>query len=440
MPKSSDIKLNNRWWPFLGLIFVAILFFYKSIFWGLLPFPGDLLISEYKPWQSYSFLGYNPGSYPNKAQYFDTIRQTYPWRYLATDQLKHHQLPLWNPYNFAGSPLLANIQTAVFYPLNLILFVVNFPLGWSILVIFQPLLASIFMFLFMKSLKIGDKGAFISAVAFGYSLFMSVFLEYNTIDHVILWLPLGLYCIEKILDRPRPVYYFLFVISIVMSGFAGHIQIFAISVIFMILYLAWRLHDLKSNSKIILIFGCIILIAFGITAIQYIPALELIQNSARSNQPYDFLINVLLFQPKQLLAPVIPDLFGNPATRNYLLNDPYPGKALYIGIVPLIMALITLSYRQKTRLIKFFSVIPIVLFFCLIHTPVTAFLYKLNLPFISTSSPTNSIFIISFCLSVLAGLGFEFWQNSSQIRLIIPGVILTLSVIFLAVLTKLFHL
>src|SRR5258708_5866195 len=108
-----------------------VLFFYPVFLKGYIPFPGDLLVAEYKPWRTYSYLGYNPGSEPNKAQYPDTIRQLYPWKTLVVDSLKKLQLPLWNPYNFSGSPLLANFQSAALYPFNILYFALSLPLGWT---------------------------------------------------------------------------------------------------------------------------------------------------------------------------------------------------------------------------------------------------------------------------------------------------------------------
>jgi hypothetical protein len=44
--------------------------------------------------------------------------QFYPWREYGFDLIRHGQLPLWNPYNGAGAPLLANYQSALLYPPN----------------------------------------------------------------------------------------------------------------------------------------------------------------------------------------------------------------------------------------------------------------------------------------------------------------------------------
>ncbi|MBI1919095.1 hypothetical protein HYS29_00720, partial [Candidatus Microgenomates bacterium] len=182
----------------LLLALISVFFFYQVFLKGYIPFPGDLLISEYNPWRTYSYLGYNPGSYPTKLQYFDAIRQLYPWQTLVTDILKKGEIPLWNPYSFSGSPLLANFQSAVFYPLNLLYLVLPQIISWTILVMLQPLLAGIFIYLFTREIGLGKIGSFFSAIAFSYSLFMSVFLEYKIIGHTILWLPFSLLFLEKL--------------------------------------------------------------------------------------------------------------------------------------------------------------------------------------------------------------------------------------------------
>ena len=133
--------------PFFFLIAVTLLFFNNSFLKGLLPFPGDLLLAEYNPWRQDSYFGFAPGAIPSKGQAFDVLRQLYPWRKLVIEAFQQGNWPLWNPYNFSGAPLLANFQSAAFYPLNLFYFVFNnFNLIWGFQVILQPFLASLFTF------------------------------------------------------------------------------------------------------------------------------------------------------------------------------------------------------------------------------------------------------------------------------------------------------
>ena len=43
------------------------------------------------------------------------------YRYAAAS-LRAGDLPLWNPHLYGGAPFLADMQTGLFYPLNLLLF------------------------------------------------------------------------------------------------------------------------------------------------------------------------------------------------------------------------------------------------------------------------------------------------------------------------------
>ena len=136
--------------PFCILGFITILFFWQIFFKGYVPFPGDLLLSEYNPWRQSSYFGYTPGALPNKAQYFDTIREFYPWLDFTVGEIKKGNMPLWNPYNFSGQPHMANYLTAVFYPFTLLYFIFGTINGYSLMIALAPLLTSLCMFLYAK--------------------------------------------------------------------------------------------------------------------------------------------------------------------------------------------------------------------------------------------------------------------------------------------------
>lgn len=430
------MKWIHKYARILGCAAVALLFFYKSLVSGLIPFPGDLLISSYKPWSTYSYLGYNPGSYPTKDQYFDTIRQLYPWRTEVTRLIKNKTVPLWNPYNFSGSPLLANIQSAVFYPLSLIYLVFSQPTAWTILVILQPLLSSLFMYLFGRSVGLSRSGAFLSAVSYGYCLYMSVFLEYNSLGHVMIWLPLALLSIEMI-KKQKPAGFILYPLTIAITITAGHLQLFGLLLGFSVVYAVWRLRHTVRSLAFVIVFT---LFGVGLGAIQLIPTFELIGLSARASQPYEFLIEKLLIQPTQLLLFIAPDIFGNPATRNYLIPDTYPGNALYIGVIPFLFALIGIWKFKTNTLIRGFYIASGILLLFMVNHPVTRLFYRLNIPLVSTSSPTNAIFLLSFCLTLLSGFGVDHIRHITIKRFVITiSGVLAVSAVLLAA-TFLLHI
>ena len=419
--------------PTVILIGITILFFYQVFLFGKIPFPGDLLVAEYSPWKYESYLGYNPGSYPNKAQYFDVIRQLYPWKILAIDMIKNGELPLWNPYNFSGSPLLANNQTGVFNPFNIFFFVFPYHFAWSLYILVQPFLAAFFMYRYLQSLSIRKTASLIGSISFGFSLFMATFLEYGNFGHTILWLPALLWCVESYIQKRSKISLLGVTLFTAFSFFGGHLQLATGVVGFAILYFIYKVYK-KKPKKPVLIVPLYITFGFLISAIQLIPTLELLLNSARSTHTPGIINSQFLLQPLQAILFLIPDFYGNPAVRNYLLTDTYPGNAVYIGILPLVFALKGLLMKKKNEEQLFFSFASIGLLILFVRNPLSEFIF--NLPFFSASSPSNYFFLLSFSLSVLASYGFA--QIKKLRDLSFPILLVILLVFFFVVAHALF--
>jgi len=51
---------------------------------------------------------------PGTRLRWDGIAQFYPWRHFASETIHTGTLPLWNPYQFSGTPFAANSQSAPF--------------------------------------------------------------------------------------------------------------------------------------------------------------------------------------------------------------------------------------------------------------------------------------------------------------------------------------
>src|SRR3990172_5365671 len=147
-------KFLSHFLPIVFILLVTCLIFFKIFSKGLYPIPGDLLVSFYFPYYSGGWEGYNPWTTHKEMLGADAIRQIYLWKEFAITQFKNGQFPLWNPYRFSGQPLLANFESSVYYPLNIFYFLTNVKNAWIILVISQPLLAGMFMYLAARSFKL----------------------------------------------------------------------------------------------------------------------------------------------------------------------------------------------------------------------------------------------------------------------------------------------
>lgn len=381
---------------------LLILFFHQTIFRGLVPFPGDILVSDFQPWRSTSYLGYGAGGIPNKAQYPDTIRQMYPWKTVAVEALKSGKLPLWNPYNFSGSPLLANFQSAALYPLGIFYLFLPQITAWTILIIMQPLLAFLFTYFFARKLGMGKLASTLSGISYGFSGFMSVWLEYNTISHVVLWLPLILLSIEHLAKKPHRAWLAVFVGSHVMALLAGHPQVYAYLAAYSLLYGLFRM----TRAMWPYLFGSTLL-GIGLSGIQIIPGIELIRQAARSPHDPGNLFAKILIHPGQLMALPFPNIFGNPATRTYWPTDTFIGKVTTIGLVPLFFFLSTL--RRKESVSKWFVLASIAVVILITSNPMTQILYRVPIPLFTSSSPTLMSFLLAFSLAMACGLGLDYW-------------------------------
>lgn len=404
---------------FLGF---ALLFFYP-IFKGYVPFPGDLLISENNPYSSYSFLGYSPGSFPNKAQNVDVLEQLFPWKYFSIESFKNFEIPLWNPYNFSGTPHLASIQSGTFYPLNLIFFIMPFILAWTIYILIQPVLSGFFTFLFLRELKLGQRSSLIGGLAFSFSSFLVVWMEYGNIGHAIVWLPIILWLSLKNLKNPTVLKSIAISFALAFSIFAGHLQVsmylYAFVFIF-VLYNTFLFYKKEIFSKLLLFLGIYVL-AIILAAIQLFPSIELFLNSSRSEYSAERIINFLI-PVQHLITAIFPDFFGNPVTRNYWITGTYIERVSYFGVIPLAFALFAVIGKKSPH-VWFFLGTLIATFFLAFDSFITKFLYSLYLPPVLNSSiPTRIMFLFAFAGSVLAAFGYERFEKAENKKRILKSV------------------
>lgn len=426
---------TNIW---LVIITIAVLFFFqKTILSGLLPIPSDTIVGLYHPFRDVYAKNYPRGIPFKNFLITDPVRQIIPWKGLAIDSLSKLELPLWNPYEMAGKPLLGNFQSSPFYPLNFLLFIKPFEISWSVFIIIQPLLAAGFLFLYLRNLKLDDRASFLGAMSFSFSGFFVAWLEWGNILHTALWLPLILLSIDKIfgimkhesriMDKKTISWSLVLLFSLVSSFFAGHLQTFFYLYILSIAYFIFRWVEHKRNVRILIKFLILNSLFIILTSVQSIPTLQFISLSARTLDQNP-LATEGWFLPWQNLAQfVAPDFFGNPATLNYWGIWNYTEFVGYLGIITLVFSLFAIIKRPQRESLFFTVVIIISLLFSL-PTPLAKIPFQLNFPLISSSQPTRLIFLIVLSLSALSAIGFNFFvKNSKESR---KAIVISFGAIF----------
>lgn len=425
------MKWLYKFWPYLFIAAVVIIFFYP-IFKGNIPFPGDLLIDS-NPYKTQSYLGYQPGGYPNKAQGPDVITEIYPWRFFSINQLLQGNIPFWNPHNFSGNPQMADFQTAVFYPLNLFYFILPFNLSWTILIMLQPLLAGFFMFLYLKKgIGLRDFPSVLGGISFGFSSYMVVWMEYGNIGSTLLWLPLLLLLTKQFFNKTSVANFLGISISFSIGILAGYIQGAFYIYVLCFLYYCYLVLDKKEslgNYKKHFIFLSALIFPVILTAFQLLPTLSLFSQSTRGAYS--------LSQIEKNLAPFFswitiwfPDFFGNPASRNYWIDGTYIERVMYPGTVILFFAIYSLFQKTKYLEKRFFVFLGIVSLIIATNLPFVKYFYLIPIPLISTTIPTRELSIFIFSLIVLGSMGLNYFLEEKEFKKILPLLYLGLFIFF----------
>src|SRR3989344_1484478 len=332
-----------KFWPVVFIFIVWFIFASPYFLKNKVPFPSNYQVNNFAPWSTNSKFW---GPVKNSAMP-DIITQIYPWRHLAISFWKQGQIPLWNPYTFSGNPLLANYQSAALSPFNILFFILPFADAWSILVLLQPLLASLFMYLFVRNLRVGKVGSLISSVSFMFCGFITAWMGYATLGYAILFLPYSLYCVEKYHETRKNIFLFLLSLTLPLAFFSGHFQT---SLYFLIALFAYIIYKFASTRNMHNTLYLILYTFFGILFImpQVLPSIELYLGSFRSSFfqsggiPVEYLPSFLA-----------PDFFGNPVTGNNWFGN-YAEWNAYVGILPIMLAIYSLLRIKKPRVLFFF--------------------------------------------------------------------------------------
>jgi len=206
--------LRRAWWALaLGLL--------AGVVWlGLGMHRGMLLSSDIRslayPWQPY-FSEHRSGN----VDLADPAQQFVPWLQLARRELAAGRLPLWNPYQDGGVPLLGNAQSALASPLVWPALLLGVERGWNLTLLLRILVAAGGAFFWLRDLGRSRKAASLGAVSFGLSGAFVAWLEHpHTL--VIAAAPWVLWAAQRVARQPRPSVIVALAGAVWLAAVGGH--------------------------------------------------------------------------------------------------------------------------------------------------------------------------------------------------------------------------
>ncbi|HEY9721802.1 MAG TPA: YfhO family protein [Oscillatoriaceae cyanobacterium] len=282
-----------------------------------------------------------PGALPGRGGQ-DSTPELYnqPWDTLAWNEMASGQLPLWQPYNAFGKPLLASAQAAPFNPLKL-LFAFGGAKGpaeaWFL--VMRLAIAGVGVLLLARKLGLAPLGGVLAAVGFMFNGTFIYHFQYSdtTVFVILPWLMLSA---ERMLEAPKWRRTAEFGLLIGLTGLLGHPEsaLFAAASAVVSVALGARL---RRRMFALLALAC--LLGAGVAACTVLPMFELVRAAdsylLHSNTPWQ---PAWGFSYAQKAGMLFSHLLTGTATDGFRFNPS-------IGVLGLGLAPLGLGIRRLNR-------------------------------------------------------------------------------------------
>lgn len=313
----------------------------------------------------------------------DNYLQNFPLRVLVARDLDHGTLPLWNPYLFSGTPLLAGFNAGAAYPATWVLALLPVFTAWALVLAASYDLALLGMYLFLRRLGLCRAAATFGAATFTFAGYMAAQIVHIDLIQGAVSLPWMLLAVHGLTERaaragrvgtapPVPTTgvrvrlavvesrggVALLAVSFASALLSGGVEAAIDSTVLVLLYWVGRLVSLGprrrptfatvATATVTLLLGLVGGAALG--AAQWIPGAAFVAQSQRSGSSYTFFTSGSL--PERLVTLLVsPFVLGTNQDHPVYYVGPYNFQEVtsYVGILALIAACVLVVRRWRTR-------------------------------------------------------------------------------------------
>ena len=389
------------------------------------------------------------GTTGNKIGIYQAI---WPNIVLARDSVLNGEFPLWNPHVALGKPLAIDFELHLLSPIMLpFLLPVEF---WDVALLFGVWLAGFFTFLFLRSLRLG----FASSISGGIIYMLSGAFVTNLPDPgvaVIIFTPLILFSIEKIIQNKNPKFIVLGAVSLACGILGGYPEPVILQIVLAVAYFSYRIlpsivfSNIKNNSilsphtvliaqniKRILIWTTLSVIgALGLIAFYIFPMLEYINNLILGHSSNFASIAVSSIN---VLPIFIPYLLGQ-LHANWLGAEPsLIGSYTFVGTISLFFLVIAVwrIFKEKNDAVHrytplFFLLFAVFFIMKYVGFPLVSWIGYVPL-FDLFYYTKNMYVIVPICLTIAVSFGIDYLRKVDfSSKILVASFLITLLIIFI---------
>lgn len=395
--------------------------------------PGRVLSSADQLLDSYLFAQVRPARFePANRLLSDPMQQMIPWRRLVTEELRAGRLPFWNPYAYAGSPLLGNSQSAVFDPLSLPYLLTSRPEQATVWVaLLRCWVAGFGAFFFARALRRSPAACAIAGLAFGSGGFMVVWLLYPHTASAA-WFPWSMLAAEHLARRRSTFVTVAFGLTLAASVAGGHVEVAFLSALASCVYAVVRCvqlqgKGLKPLGGLLLTFLAAGGVTASVAAVHILPFLEALGGGSAAavrrgwwpalswRALFDWRSVIGLFDRFVLL--VYPFLHGRPLAGEVALNQRFTNfcehSGVYVSLLAMALAVITVARSARKSPERVLLTVGVTAW--LYHSWFSPILFFARaIPVLRLVFPTRAAFIPLLSFAVLAGFGFDALRGGAE--------------------------
>jgi len=380
----------------------------------------------------------------------DLVSFLWPTYRFAARSLRAGVVPLWNPHLYSGAPFVADNQSGLFYPVNLLAFALFGEPSYGVmegLVVFHVWLAGAGLFSLARGLGLRRSAALVGGVAFALSDLFVTHVGNLNLNATAAWLPWLLLLTQRALTRGSLGWAAGAGAVLAVAALAGHGQMLLFLALALVLYLLYRLAvDWRRGShedcpywrhagRTLGLAALLVAVGVGGAALTLLPAHEMAAHTGRGGLPYDEATRYSL-PPQALIGLLAPGFYGRGPAGFW---GPWERVEVgYAGVATLVLAAVGVGAAcgswiagLKSHVSRFTSHVsrsgfPTGFFTLLVvlalllamgrYTPLYGLLYRYAPTFDQVRAPARLILLADLGLAMLAAYGLDWLLGGEGYR------------------------
>ncbi len=331
-----------------------------------------------------------------------------------------HGVPLWNPYLFGGMPYVAGMHGDIFYPTALLRLALPTDVAMTWGFIIHVFLAGLFTYRFLRAVGVGYFGALIGGLAYmmGGNVAGLVSPGHDGKLFVSTLLPLALFFVHRGVRDGRMWAWGALAVTITLTVLSPHPQLLQYMLLVSGAYALFAAYSRNESgerlptataARRLGLAALAVVIGMAGGAIQYLPLFEYTAWSPRAGGAgWEHAVSYSM-PPEELLNFYLPHFSG--ILDKYWGRNPVHFHSEYVGASVLMLA--GLAFGGSNAIMRRFrwfwtgAFVISTLWALGGFTPFYSIVYAVVPGTKFFRAPSTMLYVVSFCIAALAGLGVD---------------------------------